>query len=233
VWRDETDWPLPGTRFVDYYLRSGGRANSATGDGQLSIEPPGREPPDIFSYDPLFPVPSAGGHSCCFPNVAPMGMEPQGLPESLNGVLVYTSPPLPRDLEVTGPITAILYAASSAVDTDFTVKLCDVWPDGRCFNIQEGIVRARYRDSLTSPSLITPDEVYEYRIDLGPTANVFKAAHRIRVDISSSDFPQWDRNLNTGGLLGAEGLARAVVANQVVLHQDSYPSRITLPVVER
>jgi putative CocE/NonD family hydrolase len=233
AWRDEKDWPPPGTRFVDYYLHSGGLANSSTGDGRLDREPPGNEPSDLFSYDPLFPVPSAGGHSCCFPNVAPMGMEPQGLPEAFNSVLVYTSPPLSRDLEVTGPVTATLYAVSSAVDTDFTVKLCDVWPDGRSFNIQEGIVRARYRESLSRPTLITPDEIYEYRIDLGPTANVFKAGHRIRVDVSSSDFPQWDRNLNTGGALGEENLARAVVANQVLLHEGRHPSRITLPIVER
>ena len=233
VWRDEMDWPPPGTRFVDYYLHSNGLANSATGDGQLSPEPPGREPPDLFSYDPLFPVPSAGGHSCCFPNVAPMGMEPQGLPESFNGVLVYTSRPLDHDLAVIGPITAILFTATSAVDTDFTVRLCDVWPDGRSFNIREGIMRARYRASLSSPTLITPDEIYEYRIELGPTANVFRAGHRIRVDVSSSDFPQWDRNLNTGGPLGDEGLAHALVANQVVLHESRYPSRITLPIVDR
>jgi uncharacterized protein len=233
VWRDEKDWPPAGTRFVDYYLHSGGLANSATGDGRLDPEPPGNESPDLFSYDPFFPVPSAGGHSCCFPNVAPMGMEPQGLPEAFNSVLVYTSPPLTRDVTVIGPVTATLYAASSAVDTDFTVRLCDVWPDGRSFNIQEGIVRARYRESLSHPRLITPNEIYEYRIDLGPTANVFRAGHHIRVDVSSSDFPQWDRNLNTGGPLGAETLDRAVVANQAVLHEGRYPSRITLPIVER
>jgi putative CocE/NonD family hydrolase len=119
------------------------------------------------------------------------------------------------------------------VDTDFTVKLCDVWLDGRSFNIREGIVRARYRSSLVSPSLITPDEIYEYRVELGPTANVFKAGHRIRVDVSSSSFPQWDRNLNTGGPLGEEGAARALVANQVVLHESRYASRIKLPIVDR
>jgi uncharacterized protein len=233
VWRDEADWPPPGTREVDYFLHSDGRANSATGDGTLSPEPPGHEPPDLFSYDPLFPVPSSGGHSCCFPNVAPMGMAAQGLPESMNQVLVYTSEPLERDLEVIGPVSATLYAATSAADTDFTVRLCDVHPDGTSYNLQEGIVRARFRDSLTAPSPISPDEVYEYRVQLGPTANVFKAGHRIRVDISSSDFPQWDRNLNTGGPLGREGLAQAVVANQVVLHSDRYPSHVSLPIVDR
>jgi putative CocE/NonD family hydrolase len=232
VWRDESHWPPRGARFVAYYLHSGGRANSALGDGTLSPEPPGNEPPDLYSYDPIFPVPSQGGHSCCFPNVAPMGAVDQGLPEALNAVLVYTSAPLERDLEVTGPVSATLYAASSAVDTDFVVRLCDVYPDGRSINIQEGIVRARYRDSLTDPAPITPDEVYEYRIRLGPTSNVFKAGHRIRVDVTSSDFPQWDRNLNTGGPLGKEGLAHAVVANQVLLHTSQYPSRIILPVVE-
>ncbi len=232
AWRDEREWPPRGTRFVDYYLHSDGRANSATGDGTLSPESPGHEPPDIYSYDPVFPVPSVGGHSCCFPNVAPMGMEPQGLPEAFNGVLVYTSEPLERDLTVIGPVSATLYAATDAADTDFTVKLCDVHPNGVSYNIQKGIVRASYRDSLTDPTPIVPNEIYEYTVNLGPTANVFKAGHRIRVDVSSSDFPQWDRNLNTGGPLGTQGLARARVANQVVLHSDRYASRISLPIAE-
>jgi putative CocE/NonD family hydrolase len=126
-----------------------------------------------------------------------------------------------------------LHAATSASDTDFTAKLCDVSPEGRSTNIQEGIVRARYRESLSEPTPITPEEVYEYRLDLGPTAHVFKAGHRIRVQISSSDFPQWDRNLNTGGLPGAEGAAQARVATQTVLHDAGHPSRVTLPVLGR
>jgi putative CocE/NonD family hydrolase len=148
-------------------------------------------------------------------------------------VLVYTSPPLEEDLTIIGPVSAVLYAATSAPDTDFTVKLCDVSPEGRSTNVQEGIVRARYRESLSNPTLVTPNEVYEYRIQLGPTAHAFKAWHRVRVQVSSSDFPQWDRNLNTGGSPGIEGAAQARVATQTVLHDANHPSHVTLPVVDR
>jgi putative CocE/NonD family hydrolase len=230
-WIEESSWPPEGTEFRDYYLRSGGSANSINGDGELGLEPPGREPPDVYVYDPLFPIPSSGGHSCCFPIIAPMGPADQAEVEVLNGVLVYTSPPLEEDLTIIGPVSATLYAATSASDTDFTAKLCDVSPEGGSTNIQEGIVRARYRESLSDPKPVTPEEVYEYKIDLGPTAYVFKAGHRIRVQVSSSDFPQWDRNLNTGGPLGAEGAAQARVATQTVLHDSDHPSRVTLPVV--
>ena len=233
AWRDEQAWPPEGTVFRDYFLHSGGAANSVAGDGTLDPEPPGAEPPDIYTYDPLAPTPSAGGHSCCFPIIAPMGPADQVGVEVLNAVLVYTSPVLERDLEVIGPVTATLYAVSSAPDTDFTVKLCDVSPEGRSINLQEGIIRARYRESLSRPTPITPDEVYAYRIELGPTAYLFRAGHRLRVQVSSSDFPQWDRNLNTGGQPGTEGAAHARVATQIVLHEGSYASRITLPIVER
>lgn len=233
AWHDEDGWPPSGTEFRDYYFHSDGRANSRDGDGTLSQEPPGNEPPDTFTYDPLAPVPSVGGHSCCFSIVAPMGPAEQSAVEILNGVLVYTSAPLERDLTVIGPAAVTLYAATSAPDTDFTAKLCDVSPDGRSINLQEGIIRARYRESTTQPTPITPWEVYEYRIDLGPVGHVFRAGHRIRVQVSSSDFPQWDRNLNTGGELGAEGAAQARVATQTVLHEGDFASRLTLPVVPR
>jgi uncharacterized protein len=160
-----------------------------------------------------------------------MGPADQAGVEVLNGVLVYTSAPLEEDLTAIGLISLTLYAVTSAPDTDFTAKLCVVSPEGRSTNIQEGIVRARYRESLTQPTPITPDEVYEYKIDLGPTAYVFKAGSRIRVQVSSSDFPQWDRNHNTGGPLGAEGATQALVATQIVLHDANHPSRLTLPVV--
>jgi putative CocE/NonD family hydrolase len=230
-WVDYGSWPPEGTEVRDYYLRSGGASNSRYGDGYLSEEPPEGEPPDLFTYDPLLPVPSAGGHSCCFPIIAPMGPADQAQVEVLNGVLVYTSAPLERDLTVAGPVGVTLHAATTAPDTDFTAKLCDVSPEGRSINVQEGIVRARYRESLSDPSPITPDEVYEYGIDLGPTAYVFRAGHSLRVQVSSSDFPQWDRNMNTGGELGTEGAASARVAVQTVLHDARHPSRITLPVV--
>ena len=172
-WIEESSWPPEGTEFRDYYLRSNGSANSINGDGELDLEPPNREPPEVFIYDPLLPVPSSGGHSCCFPIIAPMGPAGQAEVEILNVVLVYTSPPLEKDLTIIGPVSATLYAATSAPDTDFTVKLCDVSPEGRSTNVQEGIVRARYRESLSEPTAVTPNEVYEYRIELGPTAHAF------------------------------------------------------------
>jgi putative CocE/NonD family hydrolase len=230
-WIEESSWPPEGAEPRDYYLHSGGSANSLNGDGEIRLEPPEAEPPDIYIYDPLFPVPSVGGHSGFLPIVAPMGPADQAPIEVLNGVLVYTSAPLEDDLMVIGPVSVTLFAATSAQDTDFTTKLCAVSPEGHSTNIQEGIVRARYRESLSNPVPITPEEVYEYRIDLGPTAYVFRAGYRIRVQVSSSDFPQWDRNLNTGGPLGQEGATQARVATQTVLHDANHPSRITLPVV--
>jgi putative CocE/NonD family hydrolase len=139
---------------------------------------------------------------------------------------------LEKDLTVIGPVSVTLYAATSAPDTDFTAKLCVVSPEGRSTNILEGIIRARYRESSTEPRPITPDEVYEYRIDLGSTAYVFEVGHRIRLQVSSSDFPQWDRNLNTGGPLGLEIITQARVATQTILHDADHPSRLTLSVVE-
>ena len=230
-WIDETSWPPVGTEQRDYYLMGGGAANSINGDGRLIVEPPAKERPDVYTYDPLFPVPSAGGHSGFVPVVASMGPADQAGVEILNGVLVYTSAPLEEDLTVIGPVSVILYAAISAPDTELTSKLCVVSPEGRSTNIQEGIIRARYRQSSTDPRPIMPDEVYEYRIDLGPTAYVFEAGHCVRVQVSSSDFPQWDRNLNIGGPLGIESVTQARVATQTVLHDADHPSRLTLPVV--
>lgn len=231
-WHHFDDWPPPGVTERHFFLHSAGAANSINGNGRLSLEPPGGEPPDVYTYDPIFPTPSAGGRSCCFPTIAPMGPADQTAVELSNGVLVYTSAPLERDLLVVGPVQATLYAASPAPDTDFTVKLCDVSPAGQSINIAQGIIRARFRESLSQPKSITPGEVYEYRIDLGPTAHVFRRGHQIRVQVSSSDFPHWDRNLNTGGELGAEGAAAARVATQVILHQHNFASRVTLPVLE-
>jgi len=228
-WRDLDGWPPSSSRPVDWFLHSGGRANSAFGDGTLSPEPPGDEPADVFVYDPSFPAPSRGGHSCCFED-APMGPAAQNATEALGTVLVYTSAPLERDLVLVGDASVTLHAASSARDTDFTARLCTVAPDGRSTNLQEGIIRARFRDSLTEPKPLRPGEAYEYRIELGPLGVRIAAGQRLRLDVSSSDFPQWDRNLNTGGALGTESASAAVTATQVVLHDRSRPSRVTLPV---
>ncbi len=222
-WRDFAAWPPPETVPTDFHLHSGGRANSRYGDGVLSAAAPGDELPDVFTYDPMDPVVSAGGHSCCVEAITPMGPASQLQPESSNNVLVYTSAVLEEDMTLVGDVAMTLYAASTAVDTDFTARLCVVGECGCSTNLQEGIVRARFRESLEQPSLIEPGRVYEYRIVLGPVGVRIPAGSRIRVHVSSSDFPQWDRNLNTGGPLGAEGPSAAVVATQTVRH-DRRPS---------
>jgi putative CocE/NonD family hydrolase len=227
-WRDYTDWPPPSTEPVRWYLHSGGRANSRFGDGVLSMDASSDEPPDYFTYDPAYPNLSLGGHSCCFSFVSPMGPADQRAIEEFNSVLVYTSEPLTQTLELIGDASLTLYAASSARDTDWTARLCEVFPDGRSINLKEGIVRARYRDSLTEPSLIEPDRIYRYEISLGPVGVRIAAGNRLRLTVSSSDFPQWDRNLTTGGPLFGEGLTDAIVARQTVLHDGEHASHQTL-----
>jgi uncharacterized protein len=230
-WHNFESWPPPGSTPTPMFLHSGGRANSKYGDGTLSFDEPGSEPVDIFTYDPAIPNQSQGGHSCCFTFVAPIGPADQSGSEEWNGVLVYTSEPLSEDLLLIGDVEAELYASTSAVDTDWTARLCVVTPDGLSTNLQEGIVRARYRDSLTEPTQLEPEKTYRYRIELGPVGVRVAAGNRIRVQISSSDFPQWDRNLNTGSALGSEGLSAAIVATQVVFHNAEHPSHIVLPIV--
>ena len=232
-WRHFSSWPPANSRPTSFYLHSSGRANSAFGDGTLSIVPPAQEDADIFTYDPVAPPPSPGGHSCCFDFVAPMGPADQAAREQSNGVLVYTTAPLTDDLILIGDVTLELHAASSAVDTDWTARLCVVDLDGVSTNIQEGIVRARHRDSLTEPSLIEPDRVYAYGMSLGPVGVKIGVGERVRLSVSSSDFPQWDRNLNTGGALGVEPATAAVVATQTVLHNAEHPSRLVLPVLNQ
>jgi putative CocE/NonD family hydrolase len=230
-WRDLGDWPPPGAEPVDWYLHSGGRANSKYGDGVLSPQPPADEPPDVFVHDPLAPVGSAGGHSCCDDSLTPMGPRSQHGSERWGDTLVYTSAPLDEHLELVGDVWVTLHAATTALDTDFTAKLCRVDPDGESVNLKQGIVRARFRRSLSQPELLTPGRIEEYRISLGPVGVRIPAGYRLRLDVSSSDFPHWDRNLNTGGPLGREGPEQAIVATQTVLHSAAHPSRITLPVL--
>jgi putative CocE/NonD family hydrolase len=230
-WRFENEWPLKRAKATQYFLHSGGRANSLNGNGWLSQDAPGDETPDTFTYDPRLPVMSIGGHSCCVDTLTPMGAFDQRPQELRNDVLIYTTEPLTEDVEVTGTVTVTLYAASTAVDTDFTAKLVDVHPCGKAINIGEGILRARFRESLEQPSLIEPDRVYEYNILVGSTANVFKAGHRIRVEISSSNFPTFDRNSNSGKPLAEASPADWFVATQTVFHDSRYPSHMVLPVV--
>jgi putative CocE/NonD family hydrolase len=231
VWRNEQEWPLARTQYTRYYLHSHGRANSLHGDGGLSTTEPGPEQPDRFLYDPRHPVPTRGGPLCCWPGALPQGAYDQTVVESRQDVLVYSTPPLPHDVEVTGPIVVTLYAASSAVDTDFTAKLVDVHPGGFVQNLTDGIIRARYRQSTTRAEPIEPGKVYAYTIDLWATSNVFKAGHCIRLEISSSNFPRFDRNPNTGRDLATE--TELVPAIQTVYHDGTYPSHVTLPTIPR
>lgn len=230
TWREADDWPIPGTRFTTYYLRSQGQANSLYGNGQLTTEPPAaNEPADRFVYDPANPVPSKGGHSCCTAPVAPVGPYDQTDIEKRADVLVYSTPPLTEPVEVTGPITVKLYAASSAPDTDWTAKLVDVRPDGKVINLNNGIIRASKRNALDRSEPIEPGKVYEYTISVFPTSNLFKAGHQIRLEISSSNFPHYDRNLNTGARFGDD--AQMVVARQTVFHDASRQSHVVLPIM--
>ncbi len=227
VWRNEDAWPLARTRYTPYYLHSQGKANSLRGDGHLSPTAPGEEPSDRFVYDPNDPVPTCGGNTL----IIPMGVQDQRRAEERQDVLVYTSEPLTTPLEVTGPLTVQLYAATSAPDTDFTAKLVDVRPDGYAQNLADGIMRARYWQSRTRPTLLTPEQVYQFTIDLWATSHVFLLGHRLRVEISSSNFPRFDRNLNTGEDQATS--SRIQTATQTVFHEQRYPSHILLPVIPR
>ncbi len=231
LWRSENEWPLARAQYTPYYFHSGGKANSVHGDGKLSRLTPGEELPDYFVYDPSNPVRTCGGNHI-LPLYYPRGPANQFEAEERMDVLVYGSEVLDQDIEITGPLSVKLFAASSAKDTDFTAKLVDVYPDGRAFNIADGILRARYRrGEAEPPSLIEPQAIIEYRIDLLATSQVFKKGHRIRVEISSSNFPRWDRNPNTGELSHEAG--RLTTALQTIFHDSRYPSHILLPVIPR
>ncbi len=228
-WRSEGEWPLARTMFTRYYFHSNGSK-----DGWLDTEPPGDEPPTRYIYDPDDPVPTLGGNhsSPNIPGVLRVGTVDQRPIESRQDVLVFTSPPVEEDTEVTGPIVVKLYAASSARDTDFIARLMDVYPDGTAYNLTEGIIRARFRESIwESPKLLVPNEIYEYTIELLPTSNVFLKGHSIRVHVTSSNFPLYDRNPNTGHEQGVD--AEMQVAEQTIYHDERYPSHIILPVIPR
>lgn len=230
VWRDEQEWPLARAVNTPYYLHSAGNANSLNGDGMLSPEPPAAEPFDQYNYDPANPVITNGGALLMTPEYRP-GVFDQRPTEGRADVLVYTTAVLEQDVEVTGPIIVHLWAASSAPDTDFVARLVDVHPNGYAQNLTDGIIRARYRNFVKgeAPSLLESGEAYEYEIDLWATSNVFKAGHRIRLDITSSNFPRWDRNPNTGHDFGADG--ELAVAHQMILHDREHPSYVSLPLV--
>jgi hypothetical protein len=224
-WRDEQEWPLARAKATSFYLHSAGKANTLEGDGTLSTTAPASDAIDRYTYDPWDPVPtgSIGGYSRIPSDQRDI--------EQRSDVLVYTSPPLERDLEVTGPLSVTLWIASSARDTDFTAKLVEVHPDGTARAINDGILRARYRNSKSKPEMLTPGQPTEITVDMGATSNLFKAGHRIRLDVTSSNFPRFDRNPNTGGVFGEDTELRR--AEQQVFHGASRPSRLMLPVVPR
>jgi uncharacterized protein len=231
-WRSEDTWPLERAKSTSYFLHSAGKSNTASGDGTLAIAPLQKEPADSYIYDPANPVPTVGGPLCCDSQHLAPGPQDQQSVEGRPDVLVYSTPPLDQDLEVTGPVTLDLYASTSAADTDFTAKLVDVGPDGFAKNLTEGILRARYRQSTTAAAVaITPGQVYEYKIDLWSTSNVFLKGHKIRVEVSSSNFPRFDRNLNTGKDAATD--ATIVKATNTILHDGAHPSALILPVVEK
>lgn len=227
-WREESEWPLRRAKLTAYYLHSAGKANAAAGDGTLSLQPPADEPGDRYRYDPRNPVPTEGGPLCCNDHQPP-GPQDQQSVEKRRDVLVYTTTPFAKDTEVTGPVRVELYAASSAKDTDFTAKLVDVDGKGTALNLTEGIVRARYRGSQQKPELLTAGKPYKFTIDLWATSNVFLAGHRLRLEISSSNFPRFDRNLNLGA---SSGEAKdSATATNMVLHDTAHPSALIVPIV--
>jgi putative CocE/NonD family hydrolase len=225
VWQDEDDWPPKGMTYTPFYFHSGPTGNiTSLNDGRLTdLHPSDAESPDSFIYDPARPLPTRGGGTLYIP----AGPFDQREVDCLS--LTYTSDPLSSDLCIIGPVRCILYGLSSALDTDWVVKLCDVHPDNRSTLLCDGILRARYRDSRTNPSLLEPGRLYRFEIDLWATANVFLAGHRIRVSVSSSNFPRWDRNLNTGGEFGREAFGKTAL--NTVFHDVERPSHIILPIV--
>lgn len=227
-WVHARDWPLPGTRFTPYYFTGAGRANTLNGDGKLDTDKPGKAAVDEYRYDPNNPAPTLGGNNCCGTPTA-AGPRDQRALEDRGDMLVYTSEPLSEPLAVAGPVKVRLHASTDGPDTDFAAKLVDVSPSGYAMNIAEGILRARFRKGVDKMELLKPGEIYEFEIDLAGTANVFLPGHRIRVDITSSNFPQFDRNPNTGEDLGVSGKVR--VATQKVFHSADRASNVLLPVV--
>ena len=229
-WRDEQEFPLARTRYTKYYLHSVSGANGATGDGLLNTTAPSAERADRFEYDPSKPVPTIGGRLCCGQAVPP-GPFDQRPNESRSDVLIFSTPRLESDLEVTGFISLDLYASTDVKDTDFTALIADVDETGYARFLTDGIVRARYRNGTMRAEEVVPGQVVKYSIDLWATSNVFKRGHRLRLYVSSSNFPRFNRNLNTGELM--LGASRMVTAKQSIYHQVDYPSALVLPVIPK
>jgi putative CocE/NonD family hydrolase len=231
-WQSSDTWPPRGAEPLTFYLASGGNANTLNGDGILTTAPPPENKPDSFTYDPMNPVPSYGGNVCCTGTAITAGSFDQRQNETRQDVLVYTSAPFKEGVEMSGPIVPTLYVSSDAKDTDITVKLLDVYPDGRAYNLDESIQRLRYRDGYDKP-LVWMEGGKIVKVALQPltTSNYFDVGHRFRIEVSSSNFPRFDRNLNTGGNNYDE--SKGVVAHNVVHHSKQYPSQVTVTVVKR
>ncbi len=228
-WRSYDTWPPPQAEPVTYYLASDGRANSLVGDGRLGTTKEARSGSDTFVYDPMRPVPSLGGSICCFSTKFEGGSFDQSHVEMRADVLVYSTAPLERTVAIAGPVSVSLYLSSDRKDTDLTIKLLDVHPDGRAYNLDESIQRVRWREGWESPVFMEAGKVYEVRVGPLVTSNAFLPGHRIRIEVSSSNFPRFERNLNTGGNNFDE--KDSLVAKNVIHHGDDYPSAIVLPVL--
>jgi uncharacterized protein len=231
-WQTSDTWPPQGAQPMTFFLSSGGKASTLDGDGVLAAGPPPADNPDHFAYDPMNPVPSYGGNVCCTGNAVTGGAFDQRKTEARPDVLVYSTEPLKEGIEASGPIEVTLYVSSDAKDTDFTVKLLDVYPDGPAYNLDETIQRLRYRDGYDKPLVwMEPGRVYRVILQPMTTSNYFEAGHRIRLEVSSSNFPRFDRNMNTGGKNYDE--AQGVVAHNAVHHSKQYPSQMKITVVKR
>jgi putative CocE/NonD family hydrolase len=230
-WQTSDSWPPRGAETLSYFLSSGGNANSLAGDGKLTPMPPAVDKPDTFSYDPMNPVPSYGGNVCCTGNAVVGGSLDQQKMEARKDILVYSTEPFKEGMEVSGPVELTLYVSSDVKDTDFTVKLIDVLPDGRAYNLDETIQRVRWRDGYDKPVFMEKGKVY--KVKLGPltTSNYFEAGHRLRIEVSSSNFPRFDRNMNTGGNNYDE--KTGITATNVVHHSKQYPTELKLTIVKR
>jgi uncharacterized protein len=229
TWQDATKWPLSQTVWQRYFLHSHNGANTSSGDGLLTMDEPQSEPPNTYVYNPNHPVPTAGGRGGLAENGFVYGPIDQSYIERRSDVLCYTSPELDRDFEVTGPLNLHLFASSSCKDTDFVAKLVDVYPDGRAFNVADGVVRAQYRNSFTDSEFLKPGEITEFIISLGHTSQLFRRGHCLRLDITSSNFPTFDRNMNTGNPVGED--KEGIPALQTIFHQAGYASYIDLPTI--
>ena len=227
VWHDEYEWPLARTEWTKYYLHSSGNASGKY--GTLSVKAPSSEEPvDQFIYDPANPVASLGSQYQTFDFCGPHDRSEL---QQRDDILTFTTAPLTEDTEVTGPIRATIWASSDAIDTDFTAALTDLEPDGKAIALCEGIVRTRFRNGTDKPEMMTPGDIYEFEIDMWNTSNMFKKGHSIRVEISSSNFPRYNRNLNSGNPIATD--TEITVANQTIYHDSDHPSHVTLPVIPR